>query len=221
MILGLTGKMGSGKDTAMLRLQELVTIPVEQISFAKKLKESAAACFGRQISADDLNRWKNNPEARVVIIDGYEQMLFSKNAHVAADVTIREFLQFHGTEAHRDIFGDNFWVDAAMPPETSRVWALDQTKLYVVTDVRFPNERDRVQDRQGIVARITGPNEDTGAHTSEQVLEGIDWEIDNSIRDDDFAWLDSQLKSMLYANHMGSIIKYVADVPGEVFQVLL
>ncbi len=202
MIIGLNGKAGSGKDTAFLRLRQLVNVPVERISFADKLKESAAQCLG--VAPGQFNAWKNNPEARIVVIDDYTKDIWSRTPHIAASVTVREFLQRYGTEAHRDIFGDNFWVDAALPVNDLY---RDSENLYVVTDVRFPNEEVRIHENGGLVVRITGMIGDTGTHASEQVLENVDWEISNVMRDDKFSFLDGQLRMMLYANGMREIIK--------------
>ena len=56
MILGLTGRMGAGKDTVFQRLEALYP-RVMQVSYARKLKESVAALFG--ISLEQIEQWKD------------------------------------------------------------------------------------------------------------------------------------------------------------------
>jgi hypothetical protein len=90
---------------------------------------------------------------------------------------MRQYLQWYGTEGHRDIFGDDFWVDQALPIDTDH-----QGRLLVVTDMRFPNEFERVAALGGIrvkVQRETDTNH--GEHASEQNLDYmIDRFIDNT-----------------------------------------
>ena len=190
MILGLHGKMGSGKNEAAKRLA-LIAPPVIEVSFARRLKESAAALLG--CTVDDLEAWKNDPEMYLCVCDHVGPMMDESQ-------TVRSFLQRYGTEAHRDIFGQDFWLDAALPmrgthsPAPLRSVDTEYARaLYVVTDVRFPNEAQRIRDLGGTVVRIIGPNEDTGNHPSEQPIE-CDYSIDNTIRDDGYASLDAQLR---------------------------
>lgn len=189
MIVGLNGKMGAGKNEAAKRLALLSSLPVVEVSYARRLKESAAALLG--VSLHNLEVWKNNPSRCVTagtIIDGLGFVALGETT-----ITIRSFLQRYGTESHRDVFGDDFWLDAALPVETEG-WYDD--RLYVVTDMRFPNEAQRVKDLGGVTVRIVGAHTETGNHPSEQVLE-CDFEIDNSARDDGFAALDMALAELL------------------------
>lgn len=182
MILGLHGKMGAGKDEAAKRLALLAPIPVVRVAYADKLKKSAAALLG--CSVDDLERWKNDSRVSLFLCDEIGPMMDEQQ-------TIRSFLQRYGTEAHRDVFGQDFWLDAALP--IGRDYS---SALYVVTDVRFENEADRIHELGGRVARVVGVNEDTGTHLSEQVL-ACDFELDNRERGDDFKRLDWGLSVLL------------------------
>lgn len=188
MLIGFTGKLGSGKDTAASRLAELVAIDDERLSFAGPLKVSAAAALGLLFNeADAIAFWdlyKNNPEAKIqLVVDG----------SVIQEITVRQYLQFYGTEAHRDIFGDDFWVDQAM----AKYFPLS-TVFYYFTDARFPNEADAIHSRGGVIIRVLGVDDDTGGHVSEAGLPDgfINFIVDNSIRDDNFAYLDAQLSEI-------------------------
>ena len=83
---------------------------------------------------------------------------------------VRRLLQRLGTEAGRDILGENIWVDTAF----SRV----SSDKIVVTDVRFPNEVAGIRSRGGTVVRVerprVGPRND---HPSETSLIGYNFDI--------------------------------------------
>jgi hypothetical protein len=191
MIFGLTGKLGAGKNEAARRLALISPIPVVEVSYAAKLKESVAALFG--ITLDQIEEWKNDPLRRVLA--GDPCATFGGDAASEVDMTFRQFLQRYGTEAHRDVFGQDFWLDAALPLNYGR-YNVDGS-LYVVTDCRFPNEAKRIKELGGWVIRIIGPNDETGDHPSETQEIPYDWKILNTVRDDEFDYLDSQLHTLL------------------------
>lgn len=202
-LVAFHGKLGSGKDTAGERLATLVDVPTYRVSFAAPLKQSAAALL--DIPVEDWETYKNDPDALITLSVGYgpsglvdHHGIAFEEPTVVKQFTAREFLQRYGTEAHRDVFGDNFWVDQAMAQyhPTPGVY-------YYVTDCRFLNEAQAVKDRGGIIVRLIGANEDTGTHASEVSLpdEFITFFIDNSIRDDDFGNLDRALT--ILAQHVG------------------
>jgi hypothetical protein len=182
--------MRAGKNTVAARLALLSPIPVVEVSYAAKLKQSAAAMLG--CSVDDLERWKNDPRTYLTLEHEDE----AGGRRVRAQLTIRGFLQRYGTEAHRDVFGEDFWLDAALPlaglPDDQDYLSA----LYVVTDVRFRNEAERIDELNGFVARVIGPESETGDHPSERVLD-CDLAIDNRVRDDGFAHLDAELLRLL------------------------
>lgn len=191
MIVGLSGKMGAGKNEAAKRLALLSSLPVVEVSFAAKLKQSAAALLDHPTPI--LESWKNDRDV-VVTVSRKEW----GRTTIVSEQSVRSFLQRYGTESHRDVFGPDFWLDAALPlaDDVRPGRGPYGDALYVVTDVRFPNEQQRVRDLGGITVRIVGPDEQTGSHPSEQVLE-CDYEIDNTVRDDGYAALDMALAELL------------------------
>lgn len=187
MIVGLHGKMGAGKNEAAKRLA-LLSPDVVEVSFAAKLKGSAAALLG--CSVDDLDRWKNNPDVLIgfgVVGDFHG----TRWAGRFPSQTVRSFLQRYGTESHRDIFGADFWTNQGAPLDKNY-----DDALYVFTDTRFQNETDRLRELGGVIVGIRGPVTDTGSHASEVEVECDVW-IDNTIRDDGYASLDRQLRILL------------------------
>lgn len=170
MLIGLTGFKGSGKNTVADYLTEKYGF--EQLSFAAKVKESSAACFG--IDPEKWEAWKNDPMKVVCIADLEDEEPF-------ALLTVREFLQHYGVEAHRDIFGDSFWLDQVLPDDKypTRGW---YDRNSVITDARFDNEARRVKANNGKIVKVerdyTGPEQ----HSSEQPIETefIDYTIQNN-----------------------------------------
>lgn len=154
--VGLNGKKGSGKDTVGQILIE--EFDYKQASFARLLKVSVASLFG--IDVDDIERAKNDPQAQVTFwiptgLDG--------ESPIKVTQTLREFLQRYGTEAHRDVFGDDFWVEQA----TKQLDIWDGSR-YVFTDARFPNELRTIHSLGGTNVRILRPEVDDGdGHASE------------------------------------------------------
>jgi hypothetical protein len=157
--------MQSGKDTvAGILSQQFANI--ERTAFADKLKESAAAALG--ISRETLEDLKLREREHVQLLS---------NPHVI-DFNIRLYLQRYGTEAHRNVFGDDFWVEQVLDKPVT-----DGTIL-VVTDMRFPNEIAGVLDRGGIAVKIRREEADSKpiTHPSEQTLpdEQFDYFLDNN-----------------------------------------
>lgn len=189
MLIGLTGRKGSGKDTVYERacriLAEAEGLLVERTGFADCLYWSAAAAFG--VTPDTLRQIKNDPGAVVTLVN--------KGGKVMASLTVREYLQRYGTEAHRDIFGDDFWVEQVRLRNTA-------ARVLFVTDVRFENEARAIKKAGGHVVRVVGPAETEHSgddHASEAALPSwlIDETLLNRVRDDEYAALDEHLAMLL------------------------
>lgn len=151
--------MLAGKDTAYGYIEEYFSdtaLRVEHMSFARKLKQSAATLFDIE---EDPIVWSDAIKSGGTI---YIDWPGGSEAFSG-----REFLQRYGTEAHRNIFGTDFWVDAALPKDTDHYG-----KLLVFTDVRFPNEAQRIRDLGGEIWHIVRPSMVNGDdHASEQPLD--------------------------------------------------
>lgn len=192
MIIGLNGFLGSGKDTVYQRMVTLsveggfgIDLPVFRVSFADKLKLSAAAALGVFNDADpqDTIAWMNKIKDNGSLI--------VRTGDTDYEVTGREYLQWYGTEAHRGIFGDDFWVDQALP-----IGIDHEDSIVCVTDVRFPNEIARVKYIGGEIWNVNGiDNSMSGTHASETPINPdlVDVFISNNIRDDNYRYLDDQI----------------------------
>ncbi len=163
MLVGLTGYAGAGKDTAARFLTD--TAGFRRVAFADKVRELAYA---------------QNPRV------GHSGSLRSVIDHFGWDTAkraypeVRLLLQNVG-QAHREVFGEDFWVDRVLP--VYRGVALDEVfrrRRIVVTDVRYPNEVRRVHDLGGIVIRVeregVGP---VNGHESERYVSGADFTVRN------------------------------------------
>lgn len=169
ILLGLTGLKNSGKDTVAAYL--IKEYGYERRAFADKLKQSAAAIFG--INPSEFETLKNDENARVRI-----ETLDAGDVKVLAGMSVREFLQRYGTESHRDIFGNNFWVDQVLP-----VGGYYADRDIVITDVRYVGEALRFQQLRGYVIRVVrDKNAPVDQHSSEmhQAAIDADYELDNS-----------------------------------------
>lgn len=135
MIIGLVGFIGSGKGTVGDILEQKGFI---KDSFAKPLKDACSVMFGwpRELLEGDTEvsrKWREEP-------DNYWSEKFGRQ------FTPREALQLMGTEAGRNVFHKDIWVISLL----NRAKGKD----VVVTDVRFKNEIQYIQDNGGIVIRV-------------------------------------------------------------------
>lgn len=152
-IIGLAGYAQSGKDTVVGMLGEL---GYQRASFAEVLR-SCMLALNPIVEYDPV--WNEYIRyADLIRRDGYE------GAKRRSEV--RALLQRLGTDAGRNILGDNVWVDAAMRQ-------IEDGGLYAFSDVRFPNEAGAVRALGGEVWRVVRPGtEPVNAHPSETALDG-------------------------------------------------
>lgn len=148
-IIGVTGRAGAGKDTVHRILDEqFADYPVNRLAFADLLKDSAMASLG--LKYQSANAFKQSGSIEVRIGD------------TKFEVSGREYLQRYGAEAHREIFGKNFWIDAAF----ERL----QKGVTIVTDVRFDNEAASIHEFGGSMWKVERPGDEIkeSDHSSEQ-----------------------------------------------------
>ena len=172
-IIGLTGYAQSGKDTVAALIAEQIEGTVKTVAFADLIKVSAARALGVLRHPDDVGLravqgWADEFKLHqsVKIVDARGDVIHS--------ISGRSFLQRYGSEAHRDLFGADFWVDQIN-------WQPDCDVL-IITDCRFPNEAKAIHDRGGEVWRVVRPRTSEGEHISERALptDLVDLEILNA-----------------------------------------
>ncbi len=155
MIIGLSGYARSGKDTVADFLVQ--SYGFERISFADPIRKILY----------DLNP-SIDGEKLATMVDTYGWDIAKSKAEV------REFLQVLGYSARQKIHPD-VWVMAAFS-------TMSADKNYVIADVRFINEADKIKAFNGEIWRIERPGiSAVNDHISEHELNGysFDWAIDN------------------------------------------
>lgn len=138
MIIGITGLIGSGKDTAANYL--ITHHKFKKESFASSLKDAISVIFGwdRELLEGQT---KYSREWREQVDEWWSERL-------GMEITPRKILQYWGTEVCRNKFHDDIWI-------ASLENKLRKTKDdIVISDVRFPNEIKAIHNAGGITVRI-------------------------------------------------------------------
>jgi hypothetical protein len=135
MIIGLVGFISSGKGTVGDLLESK---GFYKDSFATPLKDACSVMFGwpRELLEGDTEvsrSWREQQDSFWSEKFGYSFLP-------------RLALQLMGTEAGRDVFHKDIWVISLLNRS--------KNKDVVVTDVRFKNEIEYIQNNGGIVVRI-------------------------------------------------------------------
>ena len=139
MILGITGLIGSGKDTIadyLIRFHGF-----KKLSYAEPLKDAVAAVFGwdREMlegTTATSRQWREE-------VDEW----WAKRLEIP-HLTPRWVLQQWGTEVCRKNFHNDIWV-AATENNLRKI-----NDNVVITDCRFPNEVDAIRNAGGKVIRV-------------------------------------------------------------------
>ena len=182
-IIGIHGPSRSGKDTIyQILVEEFSTIKFQRQGFADALKVSAALALGL--------RGPDDHDAELIAkMDRIKESGQVKSPF--GMISGRQFLQNYGTEAHRNMFGEDFWIDAVIPdpsfPKLMASGVIRNADVLVIPDVRYQNEIGRVNDAGGQLWKI---NRNIEGHTTGHASEGklvANWDrvIDNNGTKDD------------------------------------
>ena len=200
MIIGLSGRMGSGKDTVGKIIQYLLCRNVGDVSIEDVLSCNDHDWWLEEQSNSEIKKFAGKLKAVGSLLTGipiekFEDQEFKKtdlpnewvyveNGYAARNMTVRDFLQKLGTEAMRDGLHTNVWVNALFADY--RNFHTDKFSVrqginkpeypnWIITDMRFPNEMEAVVERQGITIRVTRPVEKSKTtarlHPSETALD--------------------------------------------------
>jgi hypothetical protein len=212
MIIGINGKIGSGKDTVGKIIQYLTypvnvdiqtylekevngqfeikpnvrTIPNFEIKkFAGKLKQIASLLTGI-----DVEKFEDQDFKMTNLGPEWARPFYDKKSNVHYEtITVRKFLQLLGTECMRMGLHVNTWVNALFAdykPQPNKEVAeflaaegLPQSMNageqnhpnWIITDMRFPNEMEAVELREGVTIKVVRPGTAVGTHPSETALD--------------------------------------------------
>ena len=139
MIVGLTGKKQSGKDTVADYLVENYNF--QKVGFSDVMYEAVAALWGITVE-----------EALAYKYDGSVSINLPWNGEIPSNVlrhnfTWREHLQRFGTDMGREVFGKDFWVEAFDRRYLNRWPSELQKERLVIRDVRFNNEASLIRSQ--------------------------------------------------------------------------
>lgn len=144
MLIGLTGSMGSGKDTFYKILKNEYDIDIKRLAFGDNVKRAAYAIFG-----GDRNKYFGTQEEK------NEELPFWKAELGEAYSTYRKIAQTFGTEICRHNIHQDVWV---LSLESKVKELLSSGKHVAVTDVRFDNEAKMIQSYGGLVIEMINTN---------------------------------------------------------------
>ena len=171
MIILLTGKAGSGKDTVADILCELYAY--KKVFFADTLKRAVKEIFG----LTDFQAYDREEREKVIPYWGYSP---------------RQMYQLIGTEVFRNHFDKDIWV------KSLRYKVLqDLHANWVISDCRFPNELNAFdgigsQGREAIVVKVVREGYDGNVgianHESEQYDLPCHFTLKNNVPLDKLKW---------------------------------
>ena len=142
MILGIHGKMGSGKSLCSKMITSILednNINSEIKSFAKPIYEVIGAIF--QMGVEEIKQIKNT---------------MVKPRSFMGMKTYRELLQTIGMDL-RDSVDEDIWIDALFGKHNSKVlndWTSHGCNWWVIDDLRFINEFYRIRSSGGKLIKI-------------------------------------------------------------------
>jgi hypothetical protein len=182
MIIAIGGKIASGKNTVCDIIQDLCKKHngpnFEQKAFAGKLKLIGSILSGVPVEMFEDQEFKKQVMSKEWIqpkhynCENYDIENGGGNCSFCSckekEMTYREFLQRLGTEAMRDGLHINVWVNSLFadykptqmvssfpPPATEEEYIAQQGyPNWIITDMRFPNEMEAVEERKGITIRV-------------------------------------------------------------------
>lgn len=144
MIIGISGKKGSGKSTIA---EEFKKYNFYLDSFANTVKDVSNLIFGfdrnklEGLSKED-RIWRETPDKK------YSDLL-GKN------FSPRDSLILIGSTFGRNQIYENIWIDTVF---NRYDFNKNCDKKLLITDVRFPNEYESIKKRKGILIRINRPD---------------------------------------------------------------
>ena len=175
MIIGINGKIGSGKDTVGKIIQWLTKPEPDGQYIGFQTYDDYSL---EKLSPFKIKKFAGKLKQIASLLTGIDVGMFEDQDFKKLDMapewnmTYREFLQKLGTEAMRNGLHTNVWVNALfadykpfgktfkdVSPVTGVV-TFDTVGIHpnwIITDMRFPNEMEAVVEKGGITIRVVRP----------------------------------------------------------------
>ncbi len=182
-LIGISGKIGSGKDTVAAMIQELYP-QYEVKKFAGKLKDIASILTGIPVEKFEDQEFKKTDLGKEWSY-AYPDQYYDDGESVMVCMSVRQLLQKLGTDALRDNLHENVWVNALMADYVEKPvnvlegegYRLEDTlPNWIITDTRFPNEAKVIEEKGGILLRVERSTCNLGTHPSETALDDFPFE---------------------------------------------
>lgn len=133
LLIAVSGKLGSGKDyIAKNILLPLINGVVSKMAFADQIKVNVAS----QEQDVDLLECLQGDKSK----------------------SLRRKLQIAGTEKGRNVHGPDIWVITLENWIRLRRLRDGTPDVVLITDCRFPNEADWIQNNNGLLIRVEAPS---------------------------------------------------------------
>jgi hypothetical protein len=211
MIIGICGARDAGKDLTACFIKQLDP-SYEIVKFATGLRKCASilidvpACnmmtfeekatkISKNFTFTQLNdtirnmiQFATNRTASDTELSWFISQLsifFKHGEQIELNCTIGELLQILGTECFRNGINSHVWVDKLLSDY--------KDEHLIISDLRFPNEEEKIRELGGIVIRINRPNHNqredgrSNIHESETMLDRLNpdftFENDGSLQD--------------------------------------
>ena len=183
-IIAFAGRKRSGKGMLAKGMREY-SPNVVIIAVADSLK--LLCCKLLKITYDELTQMKDDGTTFEAKVDDYWVSTIKHEVKISDNIirneiggrvftNVREVLQIIGTDLIRK-YSPNWHIDKTI----ERIKSYGDDKIVVVEDVRFPNEKRRIEEIGGDVYFIIRPNYwDVSNHPSEKALKYTDFN-DNRI----------------------------------------
>lgn len=175
MIIGVSGKIGSGKNEVANMLSYLLFInpdgTYQKYEFQKKLYEAYLnnkLYDQAEYKFPNIHSFAENLKKCTSICTGIDYHLLEDRAIKASEIdwlglTHRQLLQSFG-EAIRSQINENFWILSMFSTYTD-------SKFWIVSDVRYKNEAEAIRERGGFLIRLLRSGNQSDTHSSETDLD--------------------------------------------------
>jgi len=190
MIIGLGGKIESGKTTISKILSEKYNLPIHPFAF--RLKELVTACSGLDDSyKNKTGSYKRNVDFSVINdeLKRFDYAVLDQNEidHIRAieyhdiGLVYRLLMQYIGTNIFRSRY-TNHWVERFYNDIVKNT-----TVGFICDDIRFPNEHHAIKtmfnrlysDNFNVTIKLLngGVSDQSGEHTSETSFDKIKFDV--------------------------------------------